>query len=180
MEQHAARRFGLDASQRQHAHHPDGAQCGQHVQEQHRNVRLRRHVRDEPDGQRGRSAEPAFPTASAVSQQSAFALLQLVFGTLTWCTQMAPSPVDLIDDAASQIRFFYHLYGPHIGDLAIRVAEEDPCHSREGKSSLIWRKGGNWGNMWHRGVAYLPQNIKNWSVLCAPWRHSWPIDFPLL
>ena len=61
-----------------------------------------------------------------------------------------------------QIRFFYHLYGIHIGDLTVRVVEENPRFGRENNSILdIWRETRNMGDNWYRAVVTLPP-IKNW------------------
>ncbi|KAK4036254.1 hypothetical protein OUZ56_028317 [Daphnia magna] len=63
-----------------------------------------------------------------------------------------------------QIRFFYHLYGPHIGDLVVRIVEEDPRYGRDNKSTDIWRESRNMGDMWHRAAVPLPP-IKNWYTI---------------
>ena len=82
-----------------------------------------------------------------------------------------PSPVSSGDglvyfrpSVRNQIRFFYHLYGPHIGDLVVRVVEEDPRYGRDNKSTDIWRESRNMGDMWHRAAVALPP-IKNWYVI---------------
>ncbi|CAM1297504.1 ALK (predicted), partial [Pycnogonum litorale] len=58
-----------------------------------------------------------------------------------------------------KVRFYYHMYGHHIGALNVYVVEKDPKYP-EGRRIHVWEKKKNQGNIWLRGVATLP-NITN-------------------
>ena len=60
-----------------------------------------------------------------------------------------------------QIRFFYHMHGPHIGELVARVVEEDRRNGGGNKSTDIWRQSRAGGDIWHRAAVPLP-HIKKW------------------
>lgn len=58
-----------------------------------------------------------------------------------------------------KIRFFYHMYGSHIGTLNIYTAT---TYGQPG--TLVWSKSGNQGDVWLRGEAAI-SNAANFQVI---------------
>ena len=56
------------------------------------------------------------------------------------------------------------MYGVHIGDLTVRVVEENPRYGRDNKTTDIWRESRNMGDKWYRAVVTLPP-IRNWFTI---------------
>jgi len=56
-----------------------------------------------------------------------------------------------------QLRFFYHMFGPHVGTLDVELVPLSP-RAAWSKPIRFWEQvGENRGNMWHRVSAKLPR-----------------------
>ncbi|KAG1654842.1 ALK tyrosine kinase receptor [Nymphon striatum] len=61
-----------------------------------------------------------------------------------------------------KIRFFYHMFGFHIGSLNVNVV--DKSHYSKRRKYEIWGAMGNKGNVWLHGSATLPNISTSYSI----------------
>ncbi|XP_030062831.1 apical endosomal glycoprotein [Microcaecilia unicolor] len=58
------------------------------------------------------------------------------------------------------LSFWYHMYGPHIGTLILKIRYDG------GNESLLWTETGSHGNVWHHGFHTLePQDGKKYQLI---------------
>ncbi|XP_029469954.1 apical endosomal glycoprotein [Rhinatrema bivittatum] len=58
------------------------------------------------------------------------------------------------------LSFWYHMYGPRIGTLNLKIKYDG------GNESLLWSETGSHGNVWHHGFHTLrPQDGKNYQLI---------------
>ena len=68
------------------------------------------------------------------------------------------------------LRFWYHMYGPHVNTLSVYVK----VGSHTG--AAIWKKTGTQGNQWNLGMVTVnsPYFLKVSSIVCILLRHQIP------
>jgi hypothetical protein len=61
-------------------------------------------------------------------------------------------------DDTCRMRFYYHMWGEHIGNLSVKVRD-----TIGGPETTLWTKNGKVGNYWARAEVVL-QNINDFQV----------------
>ncbi|XP_076319318.1 leukocyte tyrosine kinase receptor-like isoform X1 [Tachypleus tridentatus] len=62
-----------------------------------------------------------------------------------------------------EVRFFYHMYGAHMGELLLFCLELDPSYPT-GRKIFLWRSYGDQGELWKRQVVTIPKITHNFQL----------------
>ncbi|XP_022243768.1 leukocyte tyrosine kinase receptor-like [Limulus polyphemus] len=62
-----------------------------------------------------------------------------------------------------EVRFFYHMYGAHMGELLLFCLELDPSYPT-GRKIFLWRSYGDQGELWKRQVITIPKITHNFQL----------------
>uniref|UniRef100_A0A8D0L4D1 Neuropilin n=1 Tax=Sphenodon punctatus TaxID=8508 RepID=A0A8D0L4D1_SPHPU len=71
------------------------------------------------------------------------------------------SPVIYSENTAHCMTFWYHMSGPHVGTLKIKLRYQ----KSEEKDHVLWMLSGNQGNCWKEGRVFLHKSIKHYQVV---------------
>ncbi|XP_062522144.1 MAM and LDL-receptor class A domain-containing protein 2-like isoform X2 [Corticium candelabrum] len=62
-------------------------------------------------------------------------------------------------DGSCKFRFWYHMYGYHMGKLEVVLSQVNPFTSETISRTVIWSKEGDQGNRWHRDFVSVNSSV---------------------
>lgn len=70
------------------------------------------------------------------------------------------SPIINLQNYALCMTFWYHMSGPHVGTLRIKLRYQIPKEY----DRVLWTLSGNQGNCWKEGRVFLHKSVKHYQV----------------